>query len=173
VRVGLLQVVERAVHDELAELRQGRPALQRRGQGRAVVGGHHGAEHLRYAARQHRRQRSHQPAQRRLEEPLRPPPQGDQGRLPLPVLVDPAPAPVVQLVAEEEGQLEIIVGHRIDRVEAVTERRGQVVRRLPQRGDQGRGDRPPRLRERRGRSAVVIDMEPPAVDRPPTPPPPG
>src|SRR6185295_17290719 len=87
-------------------------------------------------------------AQRGLEPLLERGAQGEQRRLPLPAVVDPAQPAVVQLVAEVERELEVLVGKGVgtggqrDRREMVrraAESGEQRGARLAARGREGRG----------------------------------
>ena len=117
VRVGLLELVRRAVDDELLDLLERRVALDVLRERATVV--------LRLRSpecdvEQLRRRRLADGADGGsecvLERCLERLAEGEQRRLPLPALVDAGEAAVVQLVAEVERELEVLVGERVEAV---------------------------------------------------------
>ena len=125
--------------DELEELLERAVALEVLRERGRVVGCLDGAQREvhRAAAGRHR----HLAPQIRLEPPLQLPAQREQRRLPLPALVHPGQAAVVQLVTEVERELQILlaVGRGWH---------GQVGGRERQRFEQEFADRPARLGKR-------------------------
>ena len=107
VGVGLLELVRRAVDDELQVLLERAVALEVARERRRVVGGLDRTQfdvHL-VAAGGHR----DVAPQRGLEAALQLGAQGEQRRLPLPAVVHAGQPAVVQLVAEVERELEVLV----------------------------------------------------------------
>jgi hypothetical protein len=131
VRVGLLELVRGPVDDELEELLERASSLEVLGQRRRLVGGLDLAQRQvhRPAAGWHR----HVAPQVRLEARFELGAQREQRRLPLPARVDAGQAAVVQLVAEVQRQLVVLVA-------ADRRRRGQRCDRACQRVEQELGD---------------------------------
>ena len=138
VRIGFLELVGGAVHGELAHLREAyrtRPCSRRATARRHSTPG--AAAPRRRASRRHA-DRAPVPRprpSRRSSVVLQPSPLAQQRRLPLPRLVHVREAEVVELVAEVEGEREVVVDERV----AITERQladlvhrpAQVVEQLP------------------------------------------
>ena len=119
------------MHEQLADLREGRPALHEARQRRAVVGVGDRAQREVHGARVGgRRRRRHGRAQRRLEGRLQAGAPAQEARVPLPALVDAVEPAVVQLVAEVQRELEVVVGQRVV---------GERVQRRELGGRPGRG----------------------------------
>jgi hypothetical protein len=142
VRVGLLELVGRAVDGELPHLGQGavggHEAGQRRTAGRpdelVQGGGHVGGGQPRPRLLQH-------PG---LESLLEPALEGQQRRLPLPAVVDPGEPAVAQLVEDVEGQGGVVPVQRVvDRPRPA----GQMVGRLPEMVEEEGGQRSARSRQ--------------------------
>jgi hypothetical protein len=114
VRIGLLELVGGAVRDELQQLLLGRLALDVARQRRPVVGIGDGAQREVHLLRRRRRVRSRDGrVERGLEGGLEVAAQGQQGRLPLPLVGDARQAAVVQLVAEVQRKLQVLIAQRI------------------------------------------------------------
>ena len=135
VRVGLLELVRRAVDDELEHLLERRVALDVARQRRRVVGVGDRAQREVHVLGPRRRRRHAAP--RRAARPRSRPrgrDAGEQARLPLPRVGDAGQAAVVQLVAEVQRELEVLVAERVRRRRH--ERREQRVDRLHERREQ-------------------------------------
>jgi hypothetical protein len=131
VRIGLLELVGRAVRQELEHLVGGRLALDEAGDRRRLVGVLELAQgDIHLLGRRRRADRTDGVAQGGLEPCFERAAQREQRRLPLPALVDAGEPAVVQLVAAVERELEVLVGEGI---RAVGQRdRRQAVRRRDQ-----------------------------------------
>jgi hypothetical protein len=147
VRIGLLELVRRPVRQELEHLVGGRVALHVARQRRGFVGILDRAQRDVHLLRRGRRADvADGIVQGGLEARLERAAQRQQGRLPLPALVDAGQPAVVQLVAAVQRELEVLVGERVG-TGGQRDRR-QVVGWLAQRGEQGSGRVAARFRSR-------------------------
>jgi hypothetical protein len=137
VRVGLLELVDRAMRDELDELAAIGPTLEVLRQRRPVVGGDQFGQPIRH--RTPARRNDHVAAQRAQQVLLEIAAQGDGSRLPLPGLGHVLEPAVVEFEEDPQRQLEVLVRQRIGR----RRRRRRHARRVVR--AQG-VDQPPRER---------------------------
>ncbi len=118
MRVALLELVQRSVDDELPELLGFGVALQVGGEGWSVLLLGEPLQRLGDAAagvRVAEQGRGDAGAQVLLEPLLQGRPEGQQPGVPLPLLGHTLPTPVVELVADVERQLQVLVGCRAAR----------------------------------------------------------
>ena len=114
MRVGLLELVGRAMHDELVELLERALALEVLRQRRALVRlGDRPQRNIDLARRVRGRRRAGERLQARLEHRLEVAAQRQRATAPTPSLVDAGQAAVVQLVAAVERQLEVLAVERV------------------------------------------------------------
>src|SRR4051794_17159849 len=113
MRVGLLELVERAVNDELAELLEPALGLQIAGEGDAVVLALQPEKLVADRLGGDVVARTKLTPQRRHELLLENGAGREQRRIPLPARVDRLEAAVVQLEAEVEGELQVVVAERV------------------------------------------------------------
>jgi hypothetical protein len=112
VRVALLQVVHRAQRQVLPPLLEGAGLGQVGRQRRAVVGGDEGGQ-LAVDRLAGHADRPDELLQRREVPALEPAAQAEEGRVPLPGVGDVVEAPVVQLVADRQAELQVLVGQHV------------------------------------------------------------
>ena len=118
VRIGLLQLVGGAVDDVLEHLLARPLRLQVAGERRPGVLGDDPLQGLADRGELDRlRRAATSSATAASKGTLQGREEGEQRRRPLPALVDPADAAVVELVGDVEGQLQVFVADRVGRIE--------------------------------------------------------
>src|SRR5207302_1660413 len=156
-----------AVHDELEELLARRSPRQVPGQRRPLVGRDEPAKNLWDLLRRNGKRDGHRARQPRLEALLERAPEAEQRGLPLPRGVNAREAPVVQLVAGIEGEMEVVVRERLAGGLGHRWQRGGRSNEVP---EQFLGERPPGGRQPRTRVGedlrAVLDLPPPSHVRP-------
>ena len=173
VRVGLLELVDRLRDQQLLPLRQGHGSLHVAGGARPRQSPVHGVEGsdepaLAGDVGKGPGQVADRGAQLGLERRLQSPPQREEGRRPLPRLVDVGETAVVQLVEAPQRQLGVAVGHhgarhaRRQRAEAAL---GHLVRRGHEQAERRVAEgtsstRDAGRRRRRARTAVASLVRP-------------
>jgi hypothetical protein len=138
VRVALLELVDGAVHGELAELLQAGRTLQELRHRRPLVGDGERGQRPAHMPGRHRSRAGHRSGERVLEAALQHGACAQQRRLPLPAVVDLLEALIVQLVAGEQGELKVVVQ---DRARRAVGQRPEPVRRAGEAGEELGGDR--------------------------------
>jgi hypothetical protein len=112
--IGLLELVGRAVHEELEDVLEPGLALEEAGDRRRVVGlGDRAQAEVHLLRDDLLVVGGDELVDGRLERRLERAAGGEQRRRPLPALVHAGQAAVVELVAEVEGELQILVGERV------------------------------------------------------------
>jgi hypothetical protein len=113
MRIGLLELVGGAVDEELAQFLEARADLDVGRQRRALLLGDRPEREIDLGRGNRLGDRRDRTEQSPLELGLEPPPQRQQGRLPLPTVVDSRQPAVVELVAQLQGELKVLVAQRI------------------------------------------------------------
>jgi hypothetical protein len=139
----LLELIGRAVDEELTELVDAGGALQVPRQRRAVGSAEDLGEPLGNCARVHALE-GHRLPQRGFEPPLEAPPERQQGGFPFPLVVDLGKAAVVQFVEHVEREVQVLAAQRV----VGRQRDGaELVRDLPEGAQHALRQRPAGVRQ--------------------------